>query len=87
MPDVYKIRTLKDIFDLPQDKMERCLAEVTAGMIQAKQLQQAIASIFGNAASTSWPDESTWVDDDKGEIVSNVFINDQPVFSVTSKKA
>lgn len=83
----YNIRTLRDIFDLPQDKMDRCLAEVTAGMIQAKQLQQAISSISGGIASMEWPEESTWIDDDKGEITSNVCINNQPAFSVTSKQA
>ena len=81
----YKIRTLKDIFELPLDKMTVCLQEVTEGMIQAKLMHESIRAVVGEA-SIEWPDETTWIDDDKGEITMNVSHNSQPLFSVTTKQ-
>lgn len=83
----YKIRTLKDIFELPLDKMTACLQEVTDGMVQAKLMQEAIRAVASDESSVIWPDESTWIDDDKGEITANVHHDGKFLFGLTTKKS
>jgi hypothetical protein len=79
----YKIRTLKDIFDLPSfDVMKRCLRELTAVMLSTRGIAELYAGVVRGVAKKvgekipdglqhKWPDEVTWRDDDCGTSTIN----------------
>jgi hypothetical protein len=71
----YELTTIKDVFDnVPVDKIELCLKELAAGIIQAKSMNnimcEVAAGVLGEKpdAAIEWPETCTWIDDEKGEI-------------------
>lgn len=71
----YELTTIKDIFDnVPASKIETCLKEMAAGMVQAKHMNEILKTtaeeLTGHEIEKAieWPEICTWIDDDKGEI-------------------
>lgn len=74
----YKIRDLRDIFNLPTyDLMERCLNELKTGMLVARAQADMMAEVSRTLAAqhevelpsgnyVQWPEECIWRDDDDG---------------------
>jgi hypothetical protein len=71
---VYKISSLRDIFNLPSHEcMERCLAELPRLMLQARATNDLFVALMREKGSQveqafAWPDVTEWTDDGKGEI-------------------
>jgi hypothetical protein len=88
----YKLVTIKDIFDkVPADKIEECLKELAVGMTQAKHLEAAMLEAANTISGESfikafdWPETATWIDDGKGEITTNVILDDEEICKVKTK--
>lgn len=63
---VYKIRTLRDIFDLPtSEEVQNCLRAVGEAMVKAKVINTALNKEFRIGAK--WPDVTEWIDDERHE--------------------
>ena len=89
MKKKYKLKTIKDIADnIPLSRIKDCMKELTSLMMQVKSVEvgaKAFAQIVtgdSNNAKTVFPDEITWVDDNKGEVQTNIIINDKKAFKI-----
>ena len=87
-PTVYQIATLRDIFELPTyQHMERCLEEITRGMLQARatcDLLNMVAEDTGqkNPAPFVWTGSCSWTDDGKRDITGRYSIDGKPFMEV-----
>jgi hypothetical protein len=89
MSTTYELVTIKDIFDhIPAHKIEQCMDEMKAGMLQAKAASMAMKGIAhevtgdANNSKSIWPDSCVWVDDGKGEVTTEVSINGEAAFTI-----
>lgn len=85
----YKLTTIKDIFELvPADRIGDCMEELTTLLVQAKGMLGVIETageILGakkEDIECLCPETFTWVDDGKGEIVSNFSVNGEEAFGL-----
>lgn len=79
IPKEYRIRTLKDIFDLPTfDMMKRCLSELSSVMLVTRGTAEMLAGVAREVTKEEdkklpdglfhkWPDEVVWKDDHSGK--------------------
>lgn len=74
----YELKTIKDIFDkVPADRIEACLAELAPAMAHQKAIAESMIMAGVPAESiTVWPEVATWVDDNKGELQTNIMLSD-----------
>lgn len=88
MPKKYKLRTIKDVFELiPADKIALCMSEIARGMEYAKRVNALIDATAPGSAGI-WPDECEWIDDGEGSITLNYMAHEtaKPVMSFVVKK-
>lgn len=88
----YELTTLTDIFDqIPTDKLEKCLDEIKAGMMKAREINEIMRDcaelIDGErtARLIAWPEISIWIDDDKGDIGLEFQHEGETIISVKTK--
>lgn len=85
--EVYKISTLKTIFELPTiEQMKTCLEEITESLIMARtavDLSNLIAEKDGlPRLAFQFPESQDWVDDNKGDVGFVVKHENEEVFSM-----
>jgi len=87
----YELTTLKDIFNnVPIDRVEDCMKELAALLIQAKTIDMSMRAVAhltaGDAADvrTEWPEPVIWVDDGEGNIVTDIELNSEKIGSIKS---
>ncbi len=72
----YKLTTIKDIFDkVPADRIETCCKELGAGLAQTAAMRDfaiELGKANGIDPNGEMPDEFTWIDDGKGDIVTEL---------------
>lgn len=82
MSEKYEIRSFRDVFEkVPAEKILICLFEIGKVMVYNKALaEQAGVKI----TDLHWPEVSTWIDDDKGEIGTRYIVSgtDEPIATV-----
>lgn len=83
MSKKYEITTVKDIFDnVPVEKIDMCLRELAELMKRAKRMNNVLCITVGLVIgkeplqAIEWPETITWVDDDKGEIITRYIAPD-----------
>ena len=65
----FKIKTLKDIYDLPSiEQVQNCLTDIADCIIKAKELELKTKEIFKvDAKIFDFPESIDWIDDGKHE--------------------
>jgi hypothetical protein len=68
----YKLRTIKDIFDLvPAARVDVCMRDLTTLMIQSRAMSELLTAAVGISETVSawkFPEEIVWRDDGEGEV-------------------
>lgn len=92
----YELTTIKDIHDkVPLDRIEDCMSEITALLVQSKTTAEAItglAKIQGldclDVEMIKFPETLDWIDDGKGEITMKLRVEGgNEIVSITTKHA
>lgn len=93
----FEIRTLQDIFNLPTiEQMETCLAEISRGMVQARNMNDLMLATVEALGGTppekalEWPEMVKWTDDGKGRVETKFKVSDddnEAISLVTTKEA
>lgn len=70
----YRLRTIKDIFEqVPEDRIEACMSDITQMLLQAKAIQnlgRVAAEMQGSDPDTAvdMQEEFVWTDDGDSEV-------------------
>jgi len=75
----YELITIKDIFEkIPLDRLETCLDELKAMLLQSRRLFDFTGSLPDGVTM----ERIIWIDDGKGELTTQVNVGDQWICSV-----
>ena len=94
MSEQYKLVTIKDIYDkLDADQIVQCLKELSVGMVQTKSMDTILSAVAEGITSkpmgqaVTWPEESVWTDDGKGDVCIDFTADNTDLFQLNSKVA
>ena len=92
MEEKYELTTLRDIFEkVPLHKIEVCLKEITALMVECKTVEAAMKGLAhattgdSDNAECIWPEPLTWIDDGEGDITAKIIVNGEYVSTIQTK--
>lgn len=92
-PEVFEIRTLSDIFELPTiEQVKTCLSEMSQGMIIARMAADRMVSELRKQGHkvdlpiAIWPEVSEWIDDGLGEVGADFEAGGETILSLRLKE-